>query len=356
LNTTSSRFSRRSAFTDRSESFPRGSRASILDSHYPIQEFQRKDLMKFDAGMEAFIAKSEKAFPPDYRDYSLEEQREMYRALCRAFKRPHPPGLAVEDRTVPAGGHAVPVRTYRPKAAPSPQPCLLYMHGGGWILGDLESHDGVCAEIAAAAGVAVVSADYRLAPEHRFPAQVEDCGAVLDHLARQAADFGIDPGRLGVGGDSAGGNLAAALCLRSRDRGGPAIKAQILIYPELGLGMTEDGRSSAGDAPLLAEDEMDYYAMAYLGTSGRTTEPYAAPLLAGDFKGLPPAFVQAVEYDPLRADAETYAARLEADGVSVELEVAPGLVHGALRARFVSAQAGRAFERLCAAVRRLVAV
>ena len=311
--------------------------------------------MKFDAGMETFIARSEEFFPPDYRDHSLEAQREMYRALCRAFDRPHPPGLAVEDRSVAADDHKVPVRIYRPEAAPSPQPCLLYMHGGGWILGDLESHDSICAEIAAAAGLTVVSADYRLAPEHRFPAQVEDCGAVLDHLAARAGDFGIDPARLGIGGDSAGGNLAAALCLRSRDRGGPAIKAQILIYPELGLGMTAAGRPPSGDAPLLVEDEMDYYAKAYLGPSGRTTEPYAAPLLAGDFEDLPPAFVQAVEYDPLRADAEIYAARLEADGVPVELEVAPGLVHGALRARFVSAQAGQAFGRLCAAVRRLLA-
>jgi acetyl esterase len=201
----------------------------------------------------------------------------------------------------------------------------------------------------------VISVDYRLAPKHRFPAQVEDCGAVLDRVAARAEDFGIDPARLGVAGDSAGGNLSAVMCLRSRDRSGPAIRAQILIYPGLGLGMTDAGRPSSGDAPLLVEDELAYYAKAYLGPSGTTSDPYAAPLLAEGFEGLPPAYVQAVEYDPLRADAEAYAARLEADGVAVEFEVAPGLVHGALRARFVSESAGRAFASICRAARRLLA-
>ncbi len=309
--------------------------------------------MNFDDGLRSFIQRCEAAFPPDYMSYPLAGQREMYRALCREFERPRPAGLEVSDHEVPSQAHGVPVRLYRPEGE-GVLPCLVYMHGGGWIFGDLDSHDGICAELAVRAEVAVLAVDYRLAPEHRFPAAVEDCAAVLDHLAREEVRWRIDPARIGVGGDSAGGNLAAALCLRSRDRGGPRLRAQILIYPGLGLGLTEDGRPSSGDAPLLAEDELGTYARAYLGPSGTTADPYAAPLLAKDFASLPAAYVQAVEYDPLRADAEAYAEKLAAAGVPVELEVAPGLVHGCLRARFISDAAGQAFGNLCRATGRLL--
>lgn len=309
--------------------------------------------MNLDDGLRSFIRRCEAVFPPDYLSYPLARQREMYRSLCREFERPRPSGLQVSDHEVPSAARPVPVRFYRPEGEGA-LACLVYMHGGGWVFGDLESHDGVCAELAVRAGVAVLAVDYRLAPEHPFPAAVEDCGAVLDHLAANAGAWGLNPARIGVAGDSAGGNLAAALCLRSRDRGGPPLRAQILIYPDLGLGMTEAGRPSFGDAPLLAEAELGSYAKAYLGPSGTTSDPYAAPLLAEDFAGLPHAYVQAVEYDPLRADGEAYGERLGAAGVPVELEVAPGLVHGCLRARFISAAASRAFGKICRAAGRLL--
>lgn len=310
--------------------------------------------MNLDSGMRDFIRRADVAFPPDFLSQPPARQRALYRDLCRAFDRPRPAGLTIEERSVPAGGHEVPIRVYRPEG-PAHQACLLYLHGGGWVLGDLDSHDGVTAELAAKAGITVIAADYRLAPEHPYPAALEDGAAVLERVAAAAEDFGIDPVRLGVGGDSAGGNLAAALCLRARTRGGPALRAQILVYPELGLDMTEAGRPEAGDAPLLSQDEIGYYARAYLGPSGKTDDPCAAPLLAEDFSGLPPAYLQAVEYDPLRVDAEAYAARLSAACVPTELEIAPGLVHGYMRARFLSAEAGRAFDRFCAATHRLLA-
>ena len=310
--------------------------------------------MKLDSGMRDFIRQAETAFPADYVSLPVARQRELYRELCRAFDRPRPPGLTVTDRTIAAGDHDVPVRIYRPTAQGA-QPCLIYLHGGGWVLGDLNSHDGITAELAVRAEVTVIAVEYRLAPEHPFPAAFEDCAAVLDAVFASPADFGIDAARLGVGGDSAGGNLAAALCLRARSRGGAMPRAQVLVYPELGLRMTGDTQPEAGDAPLLSRDEIGYYSRAYLGPTGRTDDPHAAPLLAADFSGLPPAYLQAVEYDPLRLDAEAYAARLAEAGVAARLEVAPGLVHGYLRARFMSAAAGRAFGKLCAATRRLLA-
>lgn len=310
--------------------------------------------MNLDSGMCEFIRRAEAAFPPDYPSLSPTRQRELYRELCRAFDRPRPPGLAVTDRAIVDGDHQVPIRIYRP-AERGAQACLIYLHGGGWVLGDLDSHDGVTAELADRTGVTVVAVDYRLAPEHPFPAAFEDCAAVLDAAFADPADFGIDNARLGVGGDSAGGNLAAALCLRQRSLGGPMPRAQVLIYPELGLGMTAAGRPQADGAPLLSQDEIGYYARAYLGPSGRTDDPYAAPLLAEDLCGLPPAYLQAAEHDPLRADAEAYATRLAQAGVSAELEIAPGLVHGHLRARFLSEAAGLAFANLCAAAGRLLA-
>jgi acetyl esterase len=310
--------------------------------------------MKLDSGMREFVRRADAIFPPDTLRQPPARQREMYRELCRAFDRPRPPGVIVTDRTVAAGGQGLPVRVYRP-AGQGPQPCLIYLHGGGWVLGDLDSHDGVTAELAAKAGIMVIAVAYRLAPEHPYPAAFEDCAAVLDAAFADPAGFGIDTARLGVGGDSAGGNLAAALCLRARERGRAMPRAQVLVYPELGLGMTGAVPREAGDAPLLSQDEIGYYARAYLGPTGRTDDPYAAPLLAEDFSGLPPAYLQAVEYDSLRADAEAYAARLTEAGVAAELEVAPGLVHGYLRARFISEAAGRAFDTLCAAARGLLA-
>jgi acetyl esterase len=309
--------------------------------------------MNLDGGMREFIRRAEAAFPPDYPSLSPARQRQLYRELCRAFDRPRPPDLIVTDRAIAADGRDVPIRVYRPRTQ-GPLAGLVYLHGGGWVLGDLDSHDGVTAELAAKAGIALIAVDYRLAPEHPFPAAFEDCAAVLDAVLAAPAAFGIDAARLAVGGDSAGGNLAAALCLRARASGNPMPRAQVLVYPELGLGMTGATRPRAGDAPLLSQDEIGYYARAYLGATGRTDDPYAAPLLAEDFSGLPPAYLQAVEYDPLRLDAEAYAARLAEAGVPAQLEVAPGLVHGYMRARFISAAAGRAFDNLCAATRRLL--
>ena len=300
-----------------------------------------------------FIRRSEVVFPADSVRYSVAEQRAMYAELCRVFAAPRPPGVAVRDEHVPAEGREIPIRVYRPEAG-GEGACLLYLHGGGYIMGDLDSHDSIVAELAARARVTVVAVDYRLAPEHPFPAAFEDCAAVLDFVAREVVWLGIDPARLGVGGDSAGGNLSAALSLRARDLGGPAIAAQIHIYPDLGLRHDPESGPMGGDSPPMWDEESRFYDQAYLGATATTADPYAAPLLARDYGGLPPALILAAGHDQLRVDAEVYAARLRAAGGQAELLLAPGLVHGWLRARHHCAEAGQAFAALCAGTARLL--
>lgn len=312
--------------------------------------------MQLAPGIAEFIRRSDEVFPPDYLQAPLHEQRAMYRALCEVFETPRPAGMTVEDTAVAVGDRQVPVRLYRPEGVAAPSPCFLYMHGGGWVFGDLDSHDGVTAELAEKARATVIAVGYRLAPEHPHPAASDDCWGVLQAVAGDPARFGIDPASIVVGGDSAGGNLAAVLCLKARAAGGPALRGQVHIYPGFGLGWDRpagEGKGG-GDAPLLSQDEVLFYIKAYLGGATRTDDPMAAPLLARDYAGLPPASIMAVEHDPLRRDAEVYAERLGAAGVPVDLKVAPGLVHGCLRARLLSPAAAEAFDAVCAAAAGLL--
>lgn len=274
--------------------------------------------------MSAFIDKTLNFTAPDD---SLEGSRQAYRQMCRAFTPPRPSTLAIEDLSL-AG---VAVRAYQPRVAPplAGWPCILYLHGGGWVVGDLDSHDFICLELAEALGVLVVAVDYRLAPEHPFPAGFEDCLSVWRHLAD--LPFAIDPRRRAVAGDSAGGNLAAALCLALRDAGQPQPRAQVLIYPALGGPAHLPSRDECSDAPLLSNSDLQRYDALYL--QGADPTPYAAPLLADDLKGLAPVFVAVAQWDPLRDDGVLYSERLDAAGVDAALYVGKGLVHGCLRAR-----------------------
>jgi acetyl esterase/lipase len=198
----------------------------------------------------------------------------------------------------------------------------------------------------------VVAVDYRLAPEHPFPAAFDDALAALDWIAGHTTDLAIDPARLGVGGDSAGGNLAAGLALTARDRGAPPLKAQVLIYPLLDRHAADAEAGGAVGAPLLDAEEIRFAIRGYTGRDALPADPRAVPLLAGDFAGLPPAAVLAAEADPLLPDAERYAAALRAAGVPVDFEVAKGVVHGFLRARRMSPESARGFSWLCDAARR----
>ncbi|MNQ93860.1 Carboxylesterase NlhH [compost metagenome] len=272
---------------------------------------------------------------------SLNGLRQAYSEMCRAFTPPRPAGLYVVDFEL-AG---VAVRSYQPPASSSTEavPCIVYLHGGGWVVGDLDSHDFICSELASTLGALVIAVDYRLAPEHPFPAAFDDCLSVWRAL--RTGPFRIDPERTLVAGDSAGGNLAAALCLALRDAGEPLPAAQVLIYPGLGGDQRLASRSECVDAPLLSSSDVDCYHALYLRGTAKPGA-YAMPLLAADFSGLPPAWIAVAQFDPLRDDGVLYAERLNAAGVTASLYYGNGLIHGCLRARGQADEVDALYETL----------
>jgi acetyl esterase len=234
----------------------------------------------------------------------------------------------VEDRKIPGpSGHQIPVRIYTP-AGTAPFPLLVYFHGGGWVLGDIESHDGTSRELANKAGCIVVSVDYRLAPEHKFPAAPEDCYAATKWVALNAASFGGDPTRIAVGGDSAGGNLAAAVAQMAADRGAPGLVHQLLIYPVTNYAFDTPSYRENGDGYLLTRDMMQWFWKQYLSTDEDGKTAYASPMQAREVRRVAPAFVITAEFDPLRDEGEAYAARLKEAGVPVEVKRYDGAIHG----------------------------
>ncbi|HEX2173887.1 MAG TPA: alpha/beta hydrolase [Dehalococcoidia bacterium] len=233
----------------------------------------------------------------------------------------------VEDRQIPGPGGDLPVRMYWP-SGPGPFPILVYFHGGGWIRGNLDSHDGQCRSLTNQAGCLVVSVDYRLSPESRFPDAIEDAYAATRWAAAHGASLNGDPTRLAVGGDSAGGNLAAAVTLMARDRGGPPICFQLLIYPVTNYAFDTPSYRENAEGYVLTRDAMKYYWDLYLSSPADAGNPYASPLRATDFGGLPPALVITAQYDPLRDEGRAYAARLREAGVPVIDSCYEGVFHG----------------------------
>ena len=246
-------------------------------------------------------------------------------------------------------GRRVGLRVYRPQRRRSAG-ALLYMHGGGFVLGSLKTHDTLVAELAERTGLVTIAVDFRPAPEHPFPAPLEDCFDALRGVFADAARFDVDPACIGVAGDSSGANLAVAVCLATRDRGGPPIRAQALISPVLNFARWRGGGE---DAPLLSGDEMIFFTRCYAGTE-HLEHPYVSPLLSAELHGLPPAYILAAERDSLCVDAVTYAAALRKHGTPVELVVERGFVHACVRARGLSPEVADAWSRYGAAVARLL--
>ena len=264
---------------------------------------------------------------PQLYTLSLEEAREADLASIRAAGGDPEPVYEVTDSWLPGPDGDLPVRIYRPSAE-RPLPALLYYFGGGWTLGSIDTADGISRSLANAAGCLVVTVGYRLAPEHPFPAAVEDCHAALRWVASAAEEIGADPTRLAVGGDSAGGNLAAVVALLARDEGEIDLAGQLLVYPNTDL-LAEGGSiTENNDDWLFNHQSVEWYRKHYLADPLDGENPLVSPLRAKDLSDLPPALVITAEYDPLRDQGEEYAARLSEAGATVELTRYPGMVHG----------------------------
>lgn len=240
--------------------------------------------------------------------------------------------VSTEDRMASAGDAPdVPVRVYRPSEAAGTVPTVIYYHGGGWVVGSIETHDRLCREMCAASGAVVVSVDYRLAPEHPFPAAFEDAFTATWWAADQIGSLGGDADRLLVAGDSAGGNLAAAVCLQARDQGRPKIARQLLIYPIVDHDFDRPSYRDRADGYFLTRRTMEWFWDHYVPHREDRDNPLASPIKADSLEGLPPALVITAEYDPLRDEGLEYAERLKAAGVAVDDTDYEGMIHGFLR-------------------------
>jgi acetyl esterase len=278
-------------------------------------------------------------------------RRRLLVARARAFPPAVAYGLVTEDDHVVLPGREIPVRVFRPSmAADVARPAVLYCHGGGFIAGDLETHAYVCALLAMRIDAVVLGVHYRRAPENPYPAALEDCDAALAWLVAEAERVGADPRRIALAGDSAGGALAASLAIRCRDRGGPSLRAQALLYPVLD---DDDGRPSylRGADPFLTRDAMRGFLSAYLPERRMRASPEAIPMRVEDPRGLPPTYILAAELDPLRDEAHAYAAKLAASGVAIKLGEWPGTIHGFLRAQDTSAASRAALDDVAAFLR-----
>lgn len=266
---------------------------------------------------------------PPYEQSSPEDARARM-DMIGMLESPAEPVSVVRDFTIAGPQQELPLRLYSSTSLKhmGPQPALVYFHGGGWVIGSITSHDRLCRAIANAAACIVISVGYRLAPEHKFPAAVLDCEAGFRYIATHAAELGVDPNRIAVGGDSAGGNLAAVVAVRARDSGGVQPKAQLLIYPATGHGIETASRKRFAEGHLLTSGTMRWFADHYLRDTNDAYRPEASPRLVEDLSGLPSAYVLTAEYDPLCDEGEEYAHLLHEAAVPVTLRRFGGMIHG----------------------------
>lgn len=291
---------------------------------------------------------------PPYETLTPPQAREMYLA-ARVVSHPEPPAIAsVDALSVPGPGGALPARIYRPltlRQSDGLSPCLVFFHGGGWVIGNLDSHDVVCRTLAHEGQLIVISVDYRLAPEHRFPAAVDDAIAATEWISENASVLGIDATRLLVGGDSAGGNLAAVVAIHARDAG-PDLAGQVLIYPATDFAMTHPSHREPETDALLTHSVIHWFRAHYLGAANGEHWT-ASPARISKLAGLPPAFVLTAGADPLRDEGDEYAARLSEAGVAVAHRTYPGQFHGFITMGKLLPKAGDAMREIGAWLKAL---
>jgi acetyl esterase len=287
---------------------------------------------------------------PPYHQLAPKDARQMFRETRPASTPPAPEIGAVKDLTA----DGIPLRLYRPLgvAATTPLPALVYFHGGGWVIGDLETHDVLCRQLTAGAGIGVVSVDYRLAPEHPFPAALDDAWAATRWVAARASELGLDAGRLAVGGDSAGGNLAAVVALLARDRGGPAIALQSLVYPVTDVAAESQSYADFADGFMLTRDSMRWFIAHYLAGGSDAADWRVSPLRAPSLAGVAPAVVVTAGFDPLRDEGDAYARRLREAGVRVDAVCYGGMIHGFVPMGRLIETGNRAVAHLAATLRQ----
>jgi len=260
---------------------------------------------------------------------TVEQGRAKNRAEVPVVCGPPRPMARVDELTIPGPGGAMPARLYVALGAPQPpQPLLVYYHGGGWVIGDLDTHDSACRFLAEHSGCRVLSVGYRLAPEHPFPVPVEDAVAAFAWTHEHAAELGADPERIAVGGDSAGGNLSTALCIQNRDAGNPQPAMQLLLYPVTDAVGGQQSRDTFAEGFLLTREDMEWFENHYIPDGIDEADPRASMMRAEDVSGLPPAYVATSGFDPLRDEGEIYAARMREAGVRVVLQRHPSQIHG----------------------------
>ena len=282
--------------------------------------------MPLDAVVKVMLDQLAAQEGPAMFDVAPEAAREMYKATSAAAGAPAPVEN-VEDRSIPGPGGEIPVRIYTP-ASTEPLPALVYFHGGGWVIGDLDTHDSICRTLTNSAQCVVVSVDYRLAPEHTFPAAIDDAYAATAWVADHAEEIGVDKRRIAVGGDSAGGNLAAVVALIARGKNAPRLVYQLLVYPITNYDFETASYRDNAEGYFLTRDAMKWFWAHYIRSEADGLDPRSSPLRADDLVGLPPALVITAEFDPLRDEGEAYAARLRDDGVPVTVTRYDGMIHG----------------------------
>ena len=309
--------------------------------------------MPLDPQAKALMNQIESANGPKLHTLEPAEARRLTSQMFRVPPERAEKVARVEDRKIPGPGSEIPIRVYTPEGT-GPFPVLVFFHGGGWVICGLDSHDGPCRALTNKAGCVTVSVDYRLAPENKFPAGVEDCFAATRWVAEHAKELNADANRLAVGGDSAGGNFSAVVAQLARDAGGPRIAFQLLIYPATEAELDTYSHKTFTNY-FLTRDDIVYFWNHYLRSAADRKDPRVAPALAKSFKGLPPALIITAEFDPLRDEGESYGEKLRAAGVPVTVTRYEGMIHGFVSMYDVLDKGKLALEESAQALRKALA-